>query len=309
MGIDTLPGVRRNVPLAPYTTFGVAGAAEYFLEVASSEQLVEAVRSASVHKIPYRLIAGGSNIVCPDVLPGLTIHVVSSRIAEEAPHRLVVDAGVSLAGLISFSLEHGRAGLEALSGIPGSVGGAIVGNAGAYGQTISGPLVRVEIFDGETVRWMSKEECHFVYRDSAFKAHPWIVLRAEFVLVPGDAAALRAKSEEIIALRAKKYPPGIKCPGSFFKNVFFEALPKKTQSMVPQNRDFYGKVPAWFFLNEVGARGMRWGGLRIADIHGNLIVNEGGATYADVVSLAAHLKELVRNTFGIELEEEVRYIT
>lgn len=300
--------MKEHEPLAQYTTFGIGGTAQYFVDVKNKTELLNALEDAKKQRLPYWILAGGSNVVCVDgEVPGLCIRIAEGGVEVEG-QQIVADAGATLAALVDAAIDRGLEGLEALSGIPGTVGGALVGNAGAYGQTISGPLVRVEIFDGSEVRWLKKEECGFEYRDSFFKLKPWIVLRAEFALKPGSSAALREKSKEIILLREKKYPPGIKCPGSFFKNFLVDKFSPETRALVPENRDFYGKVPAWFFLNEVGARGMREGGLRVADIHGNLIVNEGGATYRDVITLATELKKRVKERFGVDLEEEVRYV-
>lgn len=300
--------MKEHEPLAQYTTFGIGGTAQYFVDVKDKTELLRVLEDVKKQRLRYWILAGGSNVVCSDSeIPGVCIRVATGSVEVEGT-TILADAGTKLGALVDTAIDAGLEGLETLSGIPGTVGGAIVGNAAAYGQAISGPLVRVEIFDGETVRWIKKEECGFTYRDSLFKAKPWIALRAEFVLKHGNSAALREKAKEIIALREKKYPPGIKCPGSYFKNLLLENLSLEAKALVPENRDFYGKVPAWFFLNEVGARGMVQGGLRIADIHGNLILNEGGATYEDAVALAAELKKRVREKFGVELEEEVRYI-
>lgn len=300
--------VRKNEPLAQYTTFGVGGTAEQYVAVRSRDQFLAALRWAKENGVPFWILAGGSNVVCTNgEVRGLCIHVTGGEIAENG-ESLTVDAGVPLMDFITFAMSRGLAGVEKMSGIPGTLGGAVVGNAGAYGQTISDRLVRVEIAENGETRWLTKEECGFSYRDSQFKMHPWSALRAEFSLTPGNSVELQTVSFETIALRSQKYPPGIKCPGSFFKNIFLDTVPAETRAHIPANRDFYGKVPAWYFLNEVGARGMVHGGLRIADIHGNLIVNEGTATYDDVVSLARDLKQRVKEKFGVELEEEVRYV-
>lgn len=295
-------------PLAQYTTFGVGGTAEYFVSVKNRDELLAALNEATFQKLSYWILAGGSNVVCSDAeVKGLCIHVAAGTLAQN-DNSFSVSAGLPLSDFITTAMNAGYAGVETLSGIPGSVGGAVVGNAGAYGQTISDCLVRVEIWENGETRWLSKEECAFGYRTSLFKSHAWIALQAEFLLNRGDSEALQQKAREIIELRSKKYPPGIKCPGSFFKNMYLENVPEKTRALIPENRDFFGKVPAWYFLNEVGARGMTHGGLRIADIHGNLIVNEGAATYEDVISLAAELKKRVKERFDVELEEEVQYI-
>lgn len=305
--------IEENVDIKPYTTFGVAGIARYFVEVDNSNDLIEAIKLAKNSNIPYVIIAGGSNLVFDDgLLEKLVIKISSPKNLDKAirldKKTVVCDAGVTLMDLINWSIGRGLSGLESLSGIPGSIGGAIVGNAGAYGQTISGPLVEVEIFDGENVRTLFKEDCRFTYRDSVFKSKDWIVLSARYIFSEDDARTLQKKSRDIIETRNKKYTPGIKCPGSFFKNILIENIPKGSLKYLPKDRDYFGKVPAWFFLDQVGAKGMKEGGIEIASFHGNLLMNTGGATFKDVTTLANKLKKLVKDKFDIELEEEVRYI-
>jgi UDP-N-acetylmuramate dehydrogenase len=305
--------IRENVDIKPHTTFGVGGSARYFVEVDNSEDLVEVVKFAKNSNIPYVIIAGGSNLVFGDgVLEMLVIKLqapvdVLNHI-EFKGQEVICDAGVTLMDFINWSMARGLSGLETMSGIPGSVGGAIVGNAAAYGQAISGPLISVEIYDGEKIIILTKEECRFTYRDSIFKNKPWIVLSAKYSFTQDDSEVLRKKSREIIETRNKKYTPGIKCPGSFFKNILIENIPTGSLRHLPKDRDYFGKVPAWFFLDQVGAKGMKEGGIEIADFHGNLLMNTGGATFVDVITLANKLKKLVKERFDIELEEEVRYI-
>ena len=305
--------VEENVDIRPHTTFGVGGVVRYFVEVGSSRDAVLAINFAKKNKIPYVIIAGGSNLVFGDgllnmlVIKIITPVKVSSYISVKN-NEVVCDASVSLMDLVSFTISRGLCGLEALSGIPGTVGGALVGNAGAYGQTISGPLKELEIFDGKKIRRLSKKECEFTYRDSIFKRKSWIVLSLSFSMPSGDREELEKKSREIIETRNKKYIPGIKCPGSFFKNILIENVPKTSLKFLSKDRDYYGKVPAWYFLDQVGARGMVEGGIKIADFHGNLLMNTGRATFKDVYTLAERLKSLVKEKFGIILEEEIRYI-
>ena len=305
--------MKENVDIRPHTTFGVGGKVRYFVEVSSPRDAPEFIRFAKKNKIPYVVIAGGSNLVFGDgFLNMLVIKIVAPINAENyisvKNNEVVCDAGIRLMDLINFTTSLGLAGLESLSGIPGSVGGALVGNAGAYGQTVSGPLKTVEIFDGKATRMLSKDECGFSYRDSVFKKKPWLVLSLLFEMKPGDKDELERKSREIIETRNKKYVPGTKCPGSFFKNLLIENIPKTSLKFLPKDRDYYGKVPAWHFLDQVNAKGMTEGGIKIADFHGNLFMNMGGATFQDVYTLAEKLKSLVKEKFGIILEEEVIYI-
>ena len=312
---NIFPKVEENVDIKPLTTFGVGGHARWYLRVSTPEELTEVYLKAITYNLSPILMAGGSNLVFPDeTYPGLLIHYLAST---EAKPRIIrglasvaCEGGLSLASFICFAIENNLAGLEALSGIPGTVGGAIVGNAGAYGQGISDKITRVEVFDGKEVKWLAKSDCHFIYRDSFFKKEgkDWLVLRAEWQLESGSGEELKKKSEEIIKIRNAKYVPGTKCPGSYFKNVLVEKVSAEALAKIDQSKIRDGKIPAGYLLEEVRAKGLRVGEAVVANFHGNLIINEGRATYVDVRALAEKLKNLVKKKFGIELDEEVRYM-
>ena len=302
--------VRINIALASYTTFGVGGRARYFISVSNSAKLIEAVRLAAEKKWPYFLIAGGSNVVFGDkTFSGLVIHFKpKASLCRGQGDALTCLANLPLKHLIKTAIKSGLAGLETLSGIPGTVGGAIVGNAGAYGQTISDCLTRVEIFDGQKIKWLKKNQCQFVYRDSIFKSKDWLILRTQFRLAKGDRKALAKKAHEIIKIRSEKYDPSLRCPGSFFKNVLIKDISSRAKKLIDQSKVRDGKIPTGYLLEAVGAKGMRHGGIYIADFHGNLLINDGHGTYRDVIILTTKLKKLVKNKFGITLEEEVQYM-
>ncbi|MCC6290767.1 UDP-N-acetylmuramate dehydrogenase [Candidatus Nomurabacteria bacterium] len=294
------------------TTFGIGGYAAYYIRVVEPEELAFVVRETRKLRIPFRLIAGGSNVVFSDeTFVGLIIHFVqnNSKIFSKKG-TLDVAANLGLMKLIQSSIKDGLAGLESLSGIPGSVGGAIVGNAGAYGQSISDHLTEVQIFDGRNVRWLKKSECHFAYRDSAFKREKrkWLVLRARFKLKNGDSKKLLKKSQQIITTRNMKYNPSMKCPGSFFKNVQVKNISTSALNKIDKNKIRDGKIPAGYLLEVVGACGMKMGKIEVASFHGNLLINRGGGKFADVKKLSRALKNRVYKKFGIRLEEEVRYL-
>jgi UDP-N-acetylmuramate dehydrogenase len=296
--------------IKPYTTFGIGGEAQAVSVIRKPAELIEVVSATRKDKTSYQLIAGGSNVVFPDKFyPGLIIvfrdPMGKVRISGQA---LECDASLPLAKLISGAVKAGLGGLEALSGIPGTVGGAIVGNAGAYGQSISDKLMAVEIFDGKKTRWLEKKACKFAYRDSIFKHKDWLVLRARFELEKGDGKELAKKSRGIIKVRNKKYEPGLKCPGSFFKNVLVKNISKSSLKLIDSARIIGDKIPAGYLLETVGAKGMRVGGIYVADFHGNLLINDGTGTYAEVKKLANRLKQKVFKKFGIAIEEEVRYM-
>lgn len=304
--------IRKNVRLASLSTFCIGGRAEYFCSVGKPDELVKAIGLAKKLKLPYRIFAGGSNVVFPDgTLRGLLIRFSGGWLVRKG-NIIVADGGVSLARIVSSSIGWGLKGLETLSGIPGTLGGAIVGNAGAYGHSISEIVKRVEVWDpfdttqGKRV-WLKKSACKFGYRDSIFKRKTILVLRVEFVFRKGNKKELKKISREIIKIREKKYRPDLKCPGSFFKNVLAENISEKSLKLIDRKKIIEGKIPAGYLLEEAGAKGMKLGGVRIANFHGNLLINSGRAKAKDVKKMAEILKRKVYKKFGIKLEEEVRY--
>lgn len=277
--------IQKNVSLARCSTFGIGGTAEFFVSARTPEKTVEAIRISEKRKVKWKIFSGGSNIVFPDgILKGLLIHVSGGKI-KKGMKKLTADAGVPLEDVVRESIQNGFSGLEALSGIPGSFGGAVVGNAGAYGHSISEAVSRVEIWDGKKQRWIPRLSCGFGYRESVFKENKWVILRAELAFKPGEVKKLKTISRAIIAERSKKYTPSIKCPGSFFKNVLVEDIAKAALQKVSAAKIKDGKIPAGYLLETVGAKGMREGDIKIAGFHGNLLMNIGEGTARDVKNL------------------------
>jgi UDP-N-acetylmuramate dehydrogenase len=206
-------------------------------------------------------------------------------------------------------VERGLKGLETLTRIPGWVGAAVYGNAGAYGHSLSEGISRVTWTDGGPPHVLASAECEFRYRESVFKRRKdWIILSAELELETADPVELRRTADEIAGIRDRKFPPTMKCAGSIFKNLRLEELPAEVAALVPPAVVREGKVAAGWFLEQVGAKGMVRGGMRVADHHANLIYNAGGGTARDLCALISELKRRVRDRFGLELEEEVQYI-
>lgn len=300
--------VEQYKKISQFTTFGVGGRARYFCEVNNTSALIEAIVWAEQRALNWRILAGGSNVVLRDgVIPGLCIHVVGGEITRVRGAVYYVDAGVPLARLIAYTVSRGLSGLESLSGIPGTVGGATVGNAGAYGHSIEECVRRVRIWDGKEIRWISKKACAFQYRESIFKHASWIVLGVELLFKEEDKKKLLSISKNIIAERIKKYPQGLRCPGSYFKNVLVSTISRATIKKIDTQKIVGGKIPAGYLLEVVGAKDTRRGGVCVASYHGNLIMNTGKGTAKDARALARVLKGRVQKKFGIALEEEVRY--
>lgn len=305
--------VTLNEPLWRHTRFGLGGPAAVFACTHDEAAFVEAVRAVRSSGAPWVVIGMGTNlIVSDDGFPGAVLRYDGSRIRVEG--RCVrAEAGAALQSLVDTTIEAGLQGYEPMTGIPGNVGAAIYGNAGAYGASISDRIVRVRYFDGAAIRETDHAGCGFRYRESEFKrrrlkGEPWLILSAEFAFPGGDAAEMRSRAEEILAIRNRKYPPEMKCAGSIFKNLLWENLPERARAAVPAEVIKGGKVPAAWFLDRAGAKGLAAGGIRVSADHANTLYNAGGGTAAEFLSLVAELKRRVREQFGIELEEEVQYI-
>jgi len=211
--------------------------------------------------------------------------------------------------LLHEAIGHGLEGLERMTGIPGYTGGAIYGNAGAYGQSISDTLESVRVFDGKRVRVLDLEQCEFRYRESVFKRRKeWLILSAVFDLHSGDAAGLQAAADETLTTRNRKYPPEMRCAGSIFKNLLLSELSESQRAPLPVSVVKKGKVPAAWFLDQAGCRGLRRGGIQVADYHANLVYNDGTGTAAELRSMISELAQRVREKFGLQLEEEVQFL-
>lgn len=299
----------KDVLLAPLTTLGIGGPARFFVEVNNLDDLKAAVTTAQKDKIPYLVIGSGSNLLINDKgFHGLVIKN-SIRGIKINSNTINVQGGTLLQKLVDTANKNGLGGLEKLTDIPGTVAGAIYGNAGAYGQTISEYLVRVRVFDGKIEKWLNKKQCGFEYRESGFKKNKsTIILEAELQLIKADRDQLEKMSNEIIMIRRIKYRRGIKCPGSFFKNIIASNLPKDVLAKIPPDKIVYGKIPAGYLLEAIGANGKSHDGVRIANHHGNLFMNTGRGTAKAFYELAKEYQEKVKEKFGIELEPEVQLV-
>jgi UDP-N-acetylmuramate dehydrogenase len=298
-----------GVPLSRYTRFGIGGPASIYAETRDSCAFVEALNSARASGIPTVVIGDGTNLIVSDEgFRGIVLRYRAEALAADG-ERVTADAGAVLQDLVDFTIGHGLKGLETLAGIPGSAGAAVYGNAGAYGHSISERVVRVRFFDGRDVRIFGNRECEFLYRESIFKRHKeWIIFSTELLLDRSDAAALRKTADDIVKVRNEKFPVTMKCAGSIFKNLLWKDLPAGVAAEVPAQAVREGKVPAAWFLEQVGAKGMRRGDIHVATYHANLIYNAGSGTAGDLIAVIRELKDRVRLRFGIEIEEEVQYV-
>lgn len=287
----------RDVLLSVYSSFRIGGPADYFIEVKSEAELTAAVRAARKFNFPFYVIGGGYNLLFDDTgYRGLMIRNRASSLKFiEEKGILEVASGTRLAEVVNLAVSEGLGGLEFLAGIPGTVGGAIYGNAGAFGQAIGDRVDEVKLLTGEgKEKSLRQSELGFGYRHSFLKDHPGIVLKASLRVERDDRNRIQKKVEDYLTQREQKHPPeGTACAGSYFKNP---VLPDGS------------KIPAGRLLEQAGARGMRVGQAAVYPGHCNFIVNLGGATCREVLALAAELKEKVQRQTGICLQEEVIYV-
>lgn len=308
---ETLGGrVKLDEALAPYTTFKIGGPATLFFTAENNHDLVTAVSATKALKVPFFIISGGSNLLFGDEgIDAFVIRIKTKDLIVKEPF-LIADAGVQLADLVKASVEHGLKGMVWASGIPGDVGGAIRGNAGAYGGEIKDNIHSVEIMRGSKQFVLERHQIDFNYRDSMFKRNSDIILTAKFELEPGsDKNLLAQQSAEIIEIRNKKHPH-TPTAGSFFKNIPItyenEEIFKKLE--IPQQFWEYKKVPSGWLLDKLEMRGTKVGGAVISAEHANIITNLGDATASDVLQLSEMMKGAVKDKFGINLEVEVQIV-
>jgi UDP-N-acetylmuramate dehydrogenase len=301
--------VLTDAPLSRYTRFGIGGPADLYAETKDAGTFIKAMKIARSSGMETVVIGGGTNlIVSDDGFRGLVLKFASDGIRADGT-QIHVDAGAVLQTLVDFTIDRGLKGIETMTGIPGSVGAAVYGNAGAYGHSISERVTSVRFIDGGELREFDNAACEFHYRESVFKRRKeWIIVSAALALEPADAGELRAAADKILNVRNAKYPPTMKCAGSIFKNFLLAELPPKVAAEVPAKVVIEGKVPSAWFLEQVGAKGMRSGDIHVADYHANLIYNAGNGTAADLVELIQELKRRVERKWGIPLEEEVQYV-
>lgn len=300
--------LEENYPLSQVTTLQIGGPAKKFVRVSREEDLIKILKWVYENRISYLVIGGGSNLLVAD--GGVERVIIKNEVEGivKTVRFLKVKSGTPLQNLVDYSIAQNLSGLQKLTGIPGTLGGAVFGNAGAYGQTISDYLREVICFNGSEIISLQKDECEFSYRDSIFKRNVLTILEVIFKLDIGKSKDLRKEADEILEKRQVKYPKGIKCPGSFFKNILVESLPKEILKKIPKEKIVYGKIPAGALLEMVGAKGDHLGGIQIMDYHANLFVNSGKGCALDFYTLAQKYSQKVKGKFGIKLVPEVQLI-
>lgn len=283
--------------LAPLTTFRVGGPADFLVEPRSSDEIVAAVRLASDHGVPVTMLGGGSNVLVSDAgIRGLVVRPRGGHVTAVDDSHVRADAAVTVNGLVRWTVLHGLGGVESWAGTPGTVGGAIHGNAHFSGRLIGECVASAGLLDRQRqVVEVPASAMGFGYDESRLQGSGEILLWATFRLVRGDTDALRAAARASLAYRKRTQPLDTPSAGCVFRN------PEPGRDRVPDG------IPwsAGALVDRAGLKGVAVGGARVSHVHGNFIVNEGGATAADIRTLIERCRTEVRRQFGVELRDEV----
>ena len=283
--------VYRNEPMRKHTTFRIGGPADFYLCPHSAKEIQKTVAICREEELPYFILGNGSNLLVSDQgYRGVVIQLwknVSDILVEGC--RIRAKAGASLAKIAGEALEEGLTGMEFAAGIPGTLGGAVVMNAGAYGGEMKDILQEALVMDEQgEIFTLKKEELHLGYRTSIIKEKGYIVLAAALELKPGDRKEIKEKMDELKQRRVEEQPLDMPSAGSTFKR--------------PEGY-FAGKL-----IMDAGLRGFSVGGAQISEKHCGFVVNTGKATANDVLTLIREVQKRVRDKFGVELETEVKFL-
>lgn len=286
--------------LAAYTTFRLGGPCRAVVNCATKIDLLRAIETLAEAGEPFLLIGGGSNLLVSDEGVDSTVvrYVSDKPLIARTGNELSVQASTSLDELVVQAVQAGLDGLTCCTGIPGTVGGAIAGNAGAFGEQIADHLTSVSMVDAQGHEWQaSPDELNFGYRTSRIPEMNAWVTAAKFRLKPAPLERLRLRRQEILEIRLAKHPDWHRIPtaGSFFKNIEPTSKAERRQA-------------AGWFLEQAGAKSLRVGGARTYEKHANIIIAEQGCTAADVFALSREMARVVRERFGIHLHREVRLV-
>lgn len=282
--------------MADHSTFGIGGRARLFGVAGSSDEVVSFIQKATRQKYEWEVIGQGSNILFSDKDIDKCIVVFRSAELPKINSNVVsVSGGFSVSSLVDIACSLGLSGLENLAGLPGTIGGAIAGNAGAYGSNISENLLSVTVMkrDGR-IENLEKTNLHFEYRHSNISEDLMVVLEAKFAFDRKDTSLLKTVCDERVADRKRKHPDYRQIPtaGSFFKNPFIA----------------HTRVSAGKLIAEAGCTNLRVGGATQWHLHPNILINDRNATTSDVLELSAMIKSQVLKVHGVELENEVKVI-
>jgi len=292
--------VLAEAPLRDLTTFHVGGPAQWLLETRGSDEVVTALRLAHAAGVPVVLLGGGSNVLVADSgVRGLVIRPRGGAIVPLDAGHLRVDSAMTINGLVRWTITHGLAGIEEWAGTPGTVGGAVFGNAHFGGRLISELISSVRLCTRQgVVSEVAVSALGFGYDRSRLQTTGEVLLSADFIVSPGDPTVLRAQARRSLDYRKRTQPLHLPSAGCVFQN------PVPELDVVPQGMPW----SAGALVDRAGLKGAALGGARVSPTHGNFIVNDGGATASDIRCLIEQCRTAVRDQFGVELREEIVYL-
>jgi UDP-N-acetylmuramate dehydrogenase len=301
--------LKKNVPLKKYNTMRICSVADYFIEATSKEDLIEGIKHAKEKNLNFLVIGGGSNIIFPEKYEGVVILLATKKIFLEEKEKIYLeaDAGVFLPDLALLVNQKMGKGLEWAGGVPGTVGGAIRGNAGAFDDFTKDCVLKVKALNTDSLKEevFDNKDCQFAYRESIFKKNKnYIILKAEMAFFKKEKDD--GKFEEYLNYREKNHPKE-PSSGSIFKNPVVD---NDFYNHFDETKKFkkLGFVPMRFLIEKVGLKGVKIGGAKISEKHPNFIINENSATGEDVKKLINLVKEKIKEDFNIEVQEEVEII-
>jgi UDP-N-acetylmuramate dehydrogenase len=289
--------VRLEEPLAPFTTFRLGGPAEMFVTLEGAEELQRAVTLAAGAAVPITIIGGGSNLLVADAgIRGLVIRLRGGQVRQIDRQSIRADAGVTINGLVRWTIAHGLASLEAWAGTPGTVGGAIYGNAHFQGRNISGLVERVRLIDRDGgSQEVPVDGMEFAYDYSRLHRTGEIVVAVDFRVRTGEPEHLRAVARGSLAYRKRTQPLAMASAGCIFQN------PDPAHDLLPPGMPW----SAGALVDRAGLKGAREGQARVSPTHGNFIVNEGAASAREVRALIDRCRDQVYREYGVRLREEI----
>jgi len=304
---------QRNILLSKFSSYRIGGPAKYFFEARNLSELQLALKEAEKINEKVFILGGGTNILFRDEgFDGIVIKISLSYIRQIDSDLLIVGAGAQIKELLDYCIDNSLSGWEWAGGLPGTLGGAIRGNAGAFGgETKDGILQVISLDKKDPDKFIirNNNECFFSYRDSIFKksAVDEIILEAKLAVKKGDKEIIKSAIEEKINYRFERNPMDYPNCGSVFKNVDLKIFPSKFLPLVKNEikTDPFPVVPAAFLISECGLKGVKEGGAMISSKHPNFIINYSNATAYDVRQLIRLVKEKVYDKFEVVLEEEI----
>lgn len=303
--------LQKNILLKDYTTFKIGGPAQFFVEAITINEVKEALDYAKTNNLKILFLGGGSNLLVSDKgFAGLVLKLSLQKL-EFDKNIITVGAGVQLALLLDEALNKKLTGLEFVTGIPGTVGGAVRGNAGTYGLGMADVVQSIIYLDEDNqVQTMDAQQARFAYRHSIFKEKKYIILEIVIKLETGDVKIARQLIKERLQYR-KDTQPNQPSAGCAFKNVLFadvDLADLKKKGLDIDKFSKFEKIPAAFLIEQANLKGHQIGGAQVSEVHSNYIINTGQATADDVVMLISFIKQQIRNKYGIQLQEEVQII-